>query len=75
MSDRELQYLEDKKYIHETLKHTVEYVETLNAKFEDFKLETAKSIAVIQTKLALYVAGGSIVIGIAVNLLMNQLKG
>ena len=73
MNDREEEYLADKKYIHTTLDHTVKYVEKLNDKFEEFKLETAKTIAVIQTKLALYVAGGSLVIGIIVNVSMKYL--
>ena len=68
-------YNEDKRYILETLKHTSEYVGKLDEKFETFKLETAKSIIVIQTKLAIYVAGGSVVTGIAVNLIMNSIKG
>lgn len=56
-------YTEDKRFILETLKHTSEYVGKLDEKFETFKLETAKSIIVIQTKLAMYVAGGSLVAG------------
>ena len=66
-------YSEDKRYILETLKHTSEYVAKLDGKFETFKLETAKSIIVIQTKLAMYVAGGSIVTGIAVNYVMTAI--
>ena len=59
-------YTEDKRFILETLKHTSEYVGKLDEKFETFKLETAKSIIVIQTKLAMYVAGGSLVAGVVV---------
>ena len=68
-------YSEDKRYILETLKHTSDYVAKLDGKFETFKLETAKSIIVIQTKLAMYVAGGSIVTGIAVNYVMTAIGG
>ena len=63
----EREYLADKKYIHETLSHTVQYVEKLDEKFDEFKLETAKSIVIIQTKLALYIAAGSLITGIIIN--------
>ena len=68
-------YGEDKRYILETLKHTSEYVSKLDEKFEKFKLETAKSIIVIQTKLAIYVAGGSIITAGASQLIIHTLKG
>ena len=68
-------YNEDKRYILETLKHTSEYVGKLGEKLEDLKLETATSIVAIQTKLAIYVAGGSVITGIAVNLIMHSIKG
>ena len=69
----ESNYSEDKRYILETLKHTSEYVDKLDGKFETFKLETAKSIVIIQTKLAMYVAGGSLVTGVIVNYVMSLL--
>ena len=66
-------YLEDKKYIHKTLEHTAEFVGKLNEKFDDFKLDTAKSIIAIQTKLAIYVALSSVVTGAAVNIIAKAL--
>ena len=77
MSNIELEkeYLADKKYLHSTLEHTKEHTEKLHEKLEVFKIEVTKSIAVIQTKLAIYVAGGSIVTGVLVNLIMYKLKG
>ena len=66
-------YEQDRRFIMETIKHTAEYANKLDGKFEDFKLETAKSIIVIQTKLAMYVAGGSIVTGVAIKYLTTSL--
>ena len=60
-------YLEDKRYILETIKHTSEYVGKLDKNFTDFKLEVSNKITVIQTKLMIYVAGGSVVMSVAVN--------
>ena len=73
MNDKEEEYLADKKYIHKTLEHTVLYVEKLNDKFEVFKLETSNKLAVIQTKLALYVGVGSVVISAGVTFLLQHL--
>jgi hypothetical protein len=68
-------YVEDKKYIHETLKHTAKYVKELDGKFEEFKLTTATSIATIQTKLGVYVLVGSFIMGVAVNIGIKLLFG
>lgn len=65
MSDNN--YSEDKRYILETLKKTSEYVDTLDKNFNGFKLEVSNKIAIIQTKLMIYVAGGSVVMSVAVN--------
>ena len=65
MSDNN--YSEDKRYILETIKHTSEYVGKLDKNFTDFKLEVSNKIAIIQTKLMIYVAGGSVVMSVAVN--------
>lgn len=65
----EQEYLEDKKYIHDTLEHTRKHTEKLHDKLETFKLEVHTALAVIQTKLAMYVVAGSVVTGIAVNVL------
>lgn len=65
MSDNN--YSEDKRYILETIKHTSEYVTTLDKNFNEFKLEVSNKITVIQTKLMMYVAAGSIVMSVAVN--------
>ena len=62
-------YNEDKKLIMETLKNTSQFVQKLNDKFEDFKLETSKSIVVIQTKLAMYLAGAIAIVEVARKLL------
>ena len=74
MNDKEEEYLADKKYIHKTLEHTVLYVEKLNDKFEVFKLETSNKLAVIQTKLALYVGIGSVVVSAVVSILLHYFK-
>ncbi len=50
-----------------TFKHTSEYVTTLGKNFNEFKLEVSNKITVIQTKLMMYVAAGSIVMSVAVN--------
>jgi len=60
-------YLEDKRYILETIKNTSEYVSKLDKNFTDFKLDVSNKITVIQTKLMIYVAGGSVVMSVAVN--------
>ena len=60
-------YSEDKRYIIETIKHTSEYVSKLDKNFNDFKLEVSNKITIIQTKLMIYVAGGSVVMSVAVN--------
>ena len=60
-------YSEDKRYILETIKKTSEYVEALDKNFTGFKIEVSNKIAIIQTKLMIYVAGGSVVMSVAVN--------
>ena len=70
----EREYLEDKKYIHETLENTRKHTEKLHEKLDEFKLEVTKSLATIQTKLAMYVAGGSVVVGMIVNYVMSLIK-
>ena len=60
-------YLEDKRYILETIKNTSEYVSKLDKNFTDFKLDVSNKITAIQTKLMIYVAGGSVVMSVAVN--------
>ena len=60
-------YSEDKRYILETIKHTAEYVGKIDENLNAFKLDVSNKIAVIQTKLMIYVAGGSVVMSVAVN--------
>lgn len=73
MESHDKDYLADRKYIHETLDHTRKYTEKLDSKFEQFKVDVTKDIAVIQTKLAMYVALGSVVTGIIVNVAIKML--
>ena len=67
------EYIEDRKYIHETLKSTAEYVRVLSGNFDQFKLDTSIAIARIQAKLGVYVAVGATVISIAVSVAMKLL--
>ena len=75
MGNIEEEYLRDKKYIHDTLEHTRDHMERLYGKMDDFKIETTKSIAIIQTKLAMYSVGVGVVVGVAMNLIAHFLKG
>ena len=75
MPNIEEEYIRDKKYIHDTLEHTRKHMELLYGKLETFKEETSTAIAVIQTKLAFYVAASSIVTGIAVQYISHIIKG
>ena len=63
MPNLEEEYLRDKKYIHETLDSNTKHLEKLNDKFDVSINEISKQIAVIETKLVMYVSGISLVFG------------
>lgn len=69
------EYIRDKRYIHETLEHNKKHTESLHNKFEDFKIIITEKIAIIQTKVTLYIAVASFGMGIAVNVVLYFLKG
>ena len=75
MDNRNDHYNEDRKYIHETLEHTKKHLGKIDEKFEQFKVDTTKDIAVIQTKLAYYATAISTVVGIVVSYISHILKG
>lgn len=52
-------YIADKQYLIKTIEKTSTDVEKLYDKMDAFKLDTSKAMAIIQTKLAIYVAFGS----------------
>ena len=67
-------YIEDRKYIHETLKNNTNQLNNLNNNFADFKLTIMTAIAVIQTKLAIYVFVGTFAVSLIVNITISYFK-
>jgi cell division protein ZapA (FtsZ GTPase activity inhibitor) len=67
MSNLEEEYIRDKKYIHETLESNTKHLEKLNDKFDVSINQITKQIAVIETKLVMYVSGISLVFGLLWN--------
>ena len=64
-------YIQDKLWIAETLKRTSQEVTKLFEKFEDFKVEVTKDIAVIQAKLLIYVTVAASGISVVVSVLSH----
>ena len=64
-------YIQDKLWIAETLKRTSHEVTKLFEKFEDFKVEVTKDIAVIQAKLLIYVTVAASGISVIVSVLSH----
>ena len=64
-------YIQDKLWIAETLKRTSQEVTKLFEKFEDFKVEVTKDIAVIQAKLLIYVTVAASGISVIVSVLSH----
>jgi cell division protein ZapA (FtsZ GTPase activity inhibitor) len=67
MSNLEEEYIRDKKYIHETLESNTKHLEKLNDKFDVSINQITKQIAIIETKLVMYVSGISLVFGLLWN--------
>jgi cell division protein ZapA (FtsZ GTPase activity inhibitor) len=67
MSNLEEEYIRDKKYIHETLDSNTKHLEKLNDKFDVSINQITKQIAIIETKLVMYVSGISLVFGLLWN--------
>jgi hypothetical protein len=67
----EEQYNQDKLWIQKTLDKNSDDVGKLFGKFEEFKIETTSAIAVIQTKLALYVMMGSSFVSVVVGVIFQ----
>jgi hypothetical protein len=68
------EYVADKQYLVKTIEKASQDIERIYDKLDTFKLETTKSIAVIQTKLALYVAVGSSVASVVVGVTIKVLS-
>ena len=64
-------YIQDKLWIAETLKRTSQEVTKLFDRFEDFKVEVTKDIAVIQAKLLIYVTVAASGISVVVSVLSH----
>ena len=67
MSNLEEEYIRDKKYIHETLESNTKHLEKLNDKFDMSIKQIEKQVAIIETKLVMYVSGISLFFGIVWN--------
>ena len=66
------EYITDKQYLIKTIEKASNDIEKIYDKLDAFKLETTKSIAIIQTKLALHVAVGSSVASIVVGVVIKM---
>jgi cell division protein ZapA (FtsZ GTPase activity inhibitor) len=67
MSNLEEEYIRDKKYIHETLESNTKHLEKLNDKFDVSINQITKQLAVIETKLVMYLLGINLIFGILWN--------